>query len=152
MAWTHISDAYWGWSDSRSESIKRALEIIQKTSENSEPSDRHLLLSQIYIAQGQLEKAITEGEEAITLNPNNSRNHYLFAVSLEFAARPEEAIAHLKKAMRLEPYYPGFFLSSLALSYDQAGRYEEALSAHKRYLERALKGEGRLILRMKGWR
>jgi TolB-like protein/Flp pilus assembly protein TadD len=44
--------------------------------------------------------------------------------------------------MRLEPYYPAWFLGDvLAVSYDQAGRYEEALAVGNKLLERARKGE-----------
>jgi TolB-like protein len=48
-------------------------------------------------------------------------------------------------AMRLEPTYPAFFLSSLGYAYDQAGRYEESLEVRKKFLDRALKGEDEII-------
>jgi adenylate cyclase len=45
-------------------------------------------------------------------------------------------------AMRLEPYYPAWFLSNVLLpSYSQAGRYEEMLAIAEKLFERALKGE-----------
>jgi tetratricopeptide (TPR) repeat protein len=65
----------------------------------------------------------------------------MLAAALNYGARPEEAIVHVKKAMRLEPYYPAFFLLTLFTSYDQAGHYEEALEVNKESLERANKGE-----------
>ena len=64
------------------------------------------------------------------------------AASLNAAARPEEAIVHAEMAMRLEPYYPAWFLGNVLLpSYDQAGRYEERLAIAEKLFERALKGE-----------
>ncbi len=74
-------------------------------------------------------------------NPNFARAHIFLAVSLHYGGRPEEAIVHAKKAMRLEPYYPAWFLSNLAGPYEMVGRYEEANAIWKKFLERALKGE-----------
>ena len=48
--------------------------------------------------------------------------------------------------MRLEPYYPAWFLSNLAGPYEMVGRYEEAIAICKQQLERALSGEYPLIL------
>jgi len=99
-------------------------------------------MNMIYYIQGQHEKAIAEGEKAIALAPNDPRNHIILALALNAGAKPEEAIVHAKKAMRLEPYYPAWFLDMiLAPSYDQAGRYEEELEVDKQLLERAKKGE-----------
>jgi adenylate cyclase len=142
VAWTHVIDAIFGFSESPGDSIKRALEIAQKTSERWPASDRHIFMNQIYNIQGQLEKAIAEGEKAVALAPNDPRNHILLAGSLNAAARPEEAIVHAEMAMRLEPYYPAWFLSNVLLpSYSQAGRYEEMLAIAEKLFERALKGE-----------
>ena len=142
LAWTHEVDGFFGFSESPGDSIKRALEIAKKTSERWSASDRHTFMSQIYNIQGQLEKAIAEGEKAVALAPNDPRNHILLAGSLNAAARPEEAIVHAEMAMRLEPYYPAWFLSDVLLpSYSQAGRYEEMLAIAEKLFERALKGE-----------
>ncbi|MCG2727380.1 MAG: tetratricopeptide repeat protein [Candidatus Methanoperedenaceae archaeon] len=142
LAWTHVADALFGFSESPGVSVKRALEIAQKTSERWSASYRHLFMSQIYFVQGQLEKAIAEGEKAVALAPNDPRNHILLAGSLNCAARPEEAIVHAEMAMRLEPYYPTWFLDNVLLpSYAQAGRYEEGLATAEKLLERSLKGE-----------
>ncbi|MGD2125520.1 MAG: tetratricopeptide repeat protein [Desulfobacteraceae bacterium] len=142
LAFTHVSDVMTGLSESPRDSIKRALEISQKTSERWPESYRHTFMNMIYSIQGQLEKAIAEGEKAIALDPNDPRNHILLATALNARARPEEAIVYAKKAMRLEPYYPAWFLGDvLAVSYDQVGRYEEGPAIGKELLKRALKGE-----------
>jgi hypothetical protein len=58
LAWTHVVDAMFGFSESPGDSVKRALEIAQKTSERWSASYRHLFMSQIYAIQGQLEKVL----------------------------------------------------------------------------------------------
>ena len=63
---------------------------------------------------------------------------------MQEARRPEQAIALAKKAMRLHPNYPPFYLLPLAQGYYQAGRYEESLETWKRLLERTEKSERHL--------
>jgi len=91
--------------------------------------------------QRQYDKAIAEGKKAVALNPNDSRGHIFLASIFHNEGRPEEAIVHAKKAMRLEPFYPAWFLAHLAGPYEMLGRYEEAIAVWKVFLERALKGE-----------
>ena len=55
--------------------------------------------------------------------------------------RFDEAIALVKKAMRLHPYYPAYYLSWLGGSYRMTGRYEDALTVYNQLLDRSLKGE-----------
>ena len=115
LAWTHMNEVRAGWSESPEESIKRSLEFAQKSAALDESQGQfHSLMNMIYMMQGQYDNAIAEGQRAIELDPNNSRNHIVLAQNLEYAGRPEEAIVHAKKAMRLEPYYPAWFLAYLA--------------------------------------
>jgi adenylate cyclase len=142
LAFTHVSDVMSGLSESPRDSIKRAFEIYQKTSERWPASYRHSFMNMIYTIQGKFEKAFAEAEKAVSIAPNSPRNNIFLALALNVEARPEEAIVYAKKAMRLEPYYPAWFLGDvLAVSYDQAGRYEEALAVSNKLLKRALKGE-----------
>jgi adenylate cyclase len=102
-------------------------------------------MSRVYYFRRHYDKAITEAQNAVDLVPNSSRYLIGLADVLNHAARPEEAIVYAKRAMRLEPYYPAWYEGDvLAVSYSQAGRYEEALEANKKLLERALKGEYRI--------
>ncbi len=48
-------------------------------------------------------------------------------MGLRFADRAEEAIPILKKAMRLDPHAPGWYLNVLAGAYREIEKYEEAI-------------------------
>jgi adenylate cyclase len=154
LAWTYLADIWVRSSDSPKESIKRALEIAEKTSERWSKGEPHDFMSRVYYMQRQYDKAIAEAKKAVDLVPNSSRYLIGLADVLNHAARPEEAIVYAKRAMRLEPYYPAWFQGNvLAISYDQAGRYEEALEVYKKVLERAVKGEypiGKIHRRLAG--
>jgi adenylate cyclase len=142
LAWTHWIDANFGFSESRADSFKRAVELAKKAValDDTQPNV-HALLGGIHLFRRQYEKAIAEGERAIALGPNDATSHVLLAHTMHYAGRFEEAITLAKKAMRLTPYYPAWYLSILAQSCRMAGRYEEALAAYKQLLDRSRKGE-----------
>ena len=142
LGWTYWAEARFGWSKSPAESIKRAVEIAQKAAAiNPSLPEVHSLWSNIYLLQGEYEKAITEGEKAIALGPNSAMCHVLLAYPMICAGRFEEAITLAEKAIRLSPYSSRWFLLILDDAYRMAGRYAEALAVGKQYLERCQKGE-----------
>jgi tetratricopeptide (TPR) repeat protein len=55
---------------------------------------------------------------------------------LALSGRPEEGIEFVKKAMRLNPIPPAYYLSYLGLAYRVSGQYEEAISAYKKALQK----------------
>jgi TolB-like protein/Tfp pilus assembly protein PilF len=140
LAWTHWVDARFGFSQSRAESFKKAIEIGQRALALDDTlPDVYALLGSIRLFQRQHEKAIAEGKKAVVLGPNNSEVHALFAMSLHYAGMFDEAIENFKKAMRLSPYYPGWYLYQLAESYYMTEKYEEAIASYKQGLDRARK-------------
>jgi adenylate cyclase len=142
LAWTYLIEAQLGWTDSPADSLRRALELAQKAEATGKVGAQfHTTMNFIYILQGKYDEAIAEGEKAIAMEPNGA-NHYAFlARVLRYAGRPNETIATVKKAMRLHPYYPAYYLLDLGGAYDMEGQYSEALATWNKLLERSLKGE-----------
>jgi adenylate cyclase len=142
LAWTHWAEARLGWSASPAESIKQAIEIAKKAAAiNDTLPEVHSLWSNIYLAQGEYDKAISAGEKAIALGPNNALCHVLLAHTMTSAGRFEKAIELSEKALRLSPYSSAWYLGMIDDAYRMAGRYEEALAIGKQHLDRCLKGE-----------
>jgi adenylate cyclase len=143
FGWTHWIDASFGFSQSRKESFKQAVKAAQKALEldNANP-DVHSLLGGIHLFQGQHEQAISEGKKAIALRPNDACNLALLGQTLSFSGRPDEAIGLMERAMRLNPYYPEWYLGVLGQSYRVAGRYEQAIATYNELLERRQKTGG----------
>jgi pentatricopeptide repeat protein len=136
QGWSHFNEARFGWSKSRPESIKRAVELAQKAIElDDTQAGAYSLLSLILMFQGQYEKAIASGERAISISPNGSYFHAFQAIILNFAGRPKEAIELSKKAMRLSPIYPSWFLYQLGMGYRLTSQYDEAIEALKKCRE-----------------
>ena len=78
-------------------------------------------------------KAVASGQHAIALGPNNADVHAAMAHILRFSGRFEEAIAMVRKAIRLQPFYPAWFLSELALCYYYLNKFEESLETAEQY-------------------
>ena len=142
LGWTYWAEAKFGWTKPPAESIKRAVEIAKKVEAiNDSLPELHLLWSNIYLFQGDAEKAINAGKKAIALGPNNALSHVLLAYAMNFVGRFEDAIDLAEKAIRLSPYSPPWYLMILNDAYRMAGRYEESLVGGKQYLNRCRKGE-----------
>jgi len=129
LGWTHYHDVYLGWSKTPKNSLMRAEELAQKSiSLNNSLPSAHSLIACIYLLKRQYEKAIAEGERAVALNPNSALENVLFGWILANAGKREEAILLYKKALRLNPYPPTWYLSHLGQAYFLEGRYDEAVA------------------------
>ena len=58
------------------------------------------------------------------------------AVGLTFGRRYEEAIEEFKKAIRLNPFPPNWYLHYLGAAYRVTGQNEKAIAAFKKVIER----------------
>ncbi len=99
------------------------------------PAPGHAVLGLTYLMKREHEKAITEGERAVALDPNNPLILWPLAWTLRYAGRSEEAIAVQKKALDLNPWATmSGQLYNLGMAYFMASRYEEAISAFRKAL------------------
>ena len=136
LGWTYLMEVWFGLSDSPGNSMKRAADLAQRALVLNDTLDfPHSLLANIYLMKRQYEKAITEAERAVALNPNGADAHAHLGMTLNFAGRREEAILLLKKAIRFNPIPPTWYLSALGEAYLVAGQHEEALPLYKRVLQ-----------------
>ena len=141
LAWTHWFDAQFGWSDRPELSFERAALLAEKARAlDDELPDVYALQGAVDLYQRRHEAAVASGEKAVALSPNHANNTALLALFLHNAGRPKEAIRKMKRAMRLSPYYPAWYLEELGFSYLDAKQPEEALVALANYLEREPSG------------
>jgi TolB-like protein/class 3 adenylate cyclase/cytochrome c-type biogenesis protein CcmH/NrfG len=130
---THFDDARHGWSESREASLLRAVELAKKAQalDDSDPMI-HVLWGAIYLRQGRYDQAIAEGEKSVALGPNQAYPHIMLAMYLTYhTSRYKEALPLVRKAMRLDPYYPSFYLELLGHLYLSMEAYEKAVEAFK---------------------
>jgi adenylate cyclase len=134
---SHWADARFGWSESRDESLAKAAEFGEKAMTLDERLPRnHSLFGLIHLVKREHEQAIAFTEKAVALAPNDANRKALLAFALTQAGRPEEAAALLKNAMRLNPFYPAWWLTTLGRVHRLTGHYDEAIAVFKRVKER----------------
>ncbi|HUL20634.1 MAG TPA: adenylate/guanylate cyclase domain-containing protein [Thermodesulfobacteriota bacterium] len=138
LAATHMMDYWLGSGKSAQESIEKAIELARKAIALDDTyAQPHGLLSFLYSIEREHEKAIAEGERAVALDPNGADVHVWYASSLTFAGRPEKAIPLLQEAIRMNPLGPTQYYMYLGNALRITGRFEEAVSAYGKALQRA---------------
>jgi len=138
LAWTHFIDGYfWSSHYDQKESFKIATEIAQKAlSIDDNLPDAYALMSFAYLTQRKFDDALAAGKKAIDLGPNDSENHAIVAIVMQYLGDGKAEINLTKKAMRLDPYFPPWYSYRLAIGYRLVGRYEEAAATFEAVLER----------------
>jgi TolB-like protein/class 3 adenylate cyclase/Flp pilus assembly protein TadD len=94
----------------------------------------HQIESQMSFNFRQFDKALSEAEQAIALDPNDPEGYLAKAWALIYAGRAEEAVALAETGMQLDPYYPASHLYVLGMAQLMMQQYTEA----EAILERAL--------------
>jgi len=97
----------------------------------------HIALCFFYEFKREYDKAIAEGERAVALDPSGSGAYMAYATALTIASQPREAIPMYHKAIRLNPNTGGNTFANLGVALRMAGRFEEAVSAYKKAIQRA---------------
>ena len=120
------------------QNLKKAFELAQKAiSLNEFDGYTHSLLGSIYLLWRKYERSIAAGERATKLDPNGADVHVLLGQTLYSAGRPDEALQHLNKAFRLNPFPPAWYFKDSGNCYLQKGQYEKALTEFKKALQLA---------------
>ncbi len=115
--------------DDRGEYLNQAREKAYKAI-TLDPRDPLCLRNdaRVHSMLGHHDVAISKGEEAIALNPNDAMSHHFLGAFLCSAGRAKEAIPHIDHAMRLSPrdiFLTGMLTHRAFVLFDLE-RYEEA--------------------------
>jgi adenylate cyclase len=89
-------------------------------------------LGNIHLFKKQHEEAVAAARRWVELEPSNADGYANLAGALQFSGEPEQVIPLIDKAMRLNPFYPFYYILYRGLAYMTMERYEEALEALQR--------------------
>jgi adenylate cyclase len=132
---THILDAWFNWSESPKESMGNAFKLAKKALALDEDNSlAHRILSNMYLLERQHDKAIAEGQRAVSLAPNAPDELFQLGVILRFSGKAKEAVSMFERAIRLNPMPPASYLYHLGLSYAFIGEFEKAIAVCKKAL------------------
>jgi len=138
LAVTHMMDYWLGSGKSPEESLEKAIDLARKAIALDDAyAEPHGMLSFLYTIKREYENALAEGERGVALDPNGADVYAWYAGSLTFAGRPEEAIPLLQRAIRINPLGPTHYFMYLGNAFRLTGRFEEAVPAYKKALQRA---------------
>ncbi|MDD1742029.1 MAG: tetratricopeptide repeat protein [Methanotrichaceae archaeon] len=130
-------DVILGASQSPRESISRGIEMAQKSiSLDNKISFPHGALSLLYVLKNDYDKAISEAEIGVALEPNSAYSYSFLGHVLYSSSRYSEAISAFEKSIRFDPIPPYVTLNGLAHSLRVVGRYEEAVTIFKKLLQK----------------
>ena len=88
----------------------------------------HWALGGYHLFCGQHDRAIAAFQRALELNPNDADVINDFGPCLSCAGRAKEGVEMMRKAMRLNPHYPEWWLLVQGQVYFDARRYEDAIA------------------------
>lgn len=96
----------------------------------------HSALSWILMMNRDYDRAISEAQRAVDLEPGSAQSIHTLGVALYYDGQYEQSIPFLRKAMRLSPVPFAVSLSVLGYSYRNLGRYGEAITVLKELTHR----------------
>jgi TolB-like protein/Flp pilus assembly protein TadD len=97
----------------------------------------HIVLSYIYLAKTEYERALAEAEQAVALAPTEAGSYVGLATVLNAVGRAQEALSAAEQAQRLYPQDPyGSSFLQVGAAYVSLGRYAEALAPLQHFTRR----------------
>jgi len=137
LGWMYWQESVWKWCSDPEKSMQLAVEAAQKAlSADADYSHAYSLLGNVYMVRGDKDQAISMCEKAVDLAPSDSLVLAMLADVLVDSGRLKEGIQKMKKAIRLSPFPPVWFLMVLGVGFHLSGSNETAISALKQAVER----------------
>ncbi len=136
LGWSYWNEAFNGWTDDPETALDRAVEALERARaiDDTNP-DTLALLGFLHLSLKQHDEARSFVEQAMALGPNNSFAPAVAANVELFCNRPQAMVPLLKKAMRLCPIYPAWYLGDMAYAHLLMDRLEEAISTARKSIE-----------------
>lgn len=119
----------YGWGDEATIVDEIAAEQVKALALDDQDADVHRTVAALSISMNNLARAQHHQERALALNPNYDLLVVQQGELLTWLGRPEEGIDWIKRAMRLNPFFPQRFWSHLARACFTARQYREAAEA-----------------------
>ncbi len=118
--------------------VKGALEAALKAVEADDMLPlAHARLAWAYFSNRQHAKAVASARRAVALGPNDAEAHAQLGNILNWSGKPADGKQNIEKAMRLNPYYPYYYLFYLGQSHYLLDENDKAVELMNRVVTRA---------------
>ena len=142
LAWGTLSGVHWsqalneGWSDSREESLKLAMEASDRSlAIDPEVPGGLTMRGLIRLAYRDFDEALDLVTKALPSAHRQSNALATASIILLACGKPVEAIKQIKKAIRLCPVYPAWYLWQLGASQWALEQFDEAIATARLGIE-----------------
>ena len=133
LSWAQVIEVFMGWSETPEETVGLAFELAQKAISLDPSLDvARWALGGAYLTALDSAQSLVAMERALELNPNNADILADTVWPLAYLGRADEGIANVERAMRLNPYYPEWYLWGLGSGQYFAKRYADAIATFNR--------------------
>jgi TolB-like protein/Tfp pilus assembly protein PilF len=123
---------WFGLSKSPKQTLIQAIGMAKKAVAIDESFESaYGLLAFLYTMVRKHDLGVENGERAVSLNPNCADCYGFYGIALRYSGRPKEAIANVKKAMRLNPFPKAWYYHHLGGALSESGQYEEAIQVFR---------------------
>ena len=126
IAWAHLVDVWLGWSEDTAYSMAEALKFSNLAiAHDDDEAWGHWAMAGYHMFSGQHDRAIASYEKALELNPNDADVLNDFGQCLSYAGRAKDGVEMVRRAMRLNPHYPEYWILQLGPIFFDARQYAE---------------------------
>ncbi len=128
ISWTYIAEFLNAWGDDPADTIARAQThaLAAVEADGREPLG-HVVLGWVYMCLKQFDRGLVSLRRAVTSNPGNAHYRSLYAFTLAYAGRSEDAISELERAMLQNPGHPDLYNVHYGRALFNLRRYEDAM-------------------------
>ena len=138
LALIHWASARYGWWDDRITTLARAETYTQTAlALDGENADANFVRALLLLTTGRHDEAVVAARRAIDLAPSSADIAAFTSLVFNFSGLAEEALVQIKKAMRLSPIYPAWYLGDLGFANRLLAKYDEAIDVFKEYGKRS---------------
>jgi TolB-like protein/cytochrome c-type biogenesis protein CcmH/NrfG len=129
LGWTHWVDGRWNWSGAKGDSFRKALDLAHRSlAMDPYLPDGLTLLGVAELHLGHADEALATFERARLALPNHANVAALSGYTHSYAGDPAVAIEEIRRAVRLSPSHPAWYLNTLGRGHWVNGDVETAVT------------------------
>ena len=138
LAWALTVGSRYGFVPDREAALAEAEALVAELiALDPLNADGHALMGNLHATRLRFDEAIVSGERSVELAPSVATNHGVLALTLYYTGRFQECLMRIRRAIRLSPYFPDWFLMPLGEGYRGTGELEKAREAFEHFATRA---------------
>jgi adenylate cyclase len=149
--WTALAlwlQATHGWTENCEETERLAIEWAERAASMEDADGQaHTVLGAVLLLQRRFDEALATARDSVAIRPGCNTANGILANVLLHCGEYDGAILHARRAIRIGPVYPSWFLEILSASYREAGEVSLATAVAREALRLSPKSvSARLVL------